>query len=392
MTFLSRRSFIGIAKESTHGTYATPAFYIPATNIAGEDVFAPIRDESYRGNDTVLQGLYQGAGDGTFGFDIMAYPDAVGYLLRAAIGPDTVTAGTSTTLASNCVAGATTLSLTASVPSNSTIQISDTGGANLEWVQVGTITGTGPYTAPVTSPSSGTKFAHTAAGGAVVSQSTHTFAQSPTTAQVSYSITRYDVAVNSGTTSTRGVPGCKLSEMAIKIDPKGSVTMSPKWISWLSATQPNPTPTFSSLQPFLGWQWALTDGGSASTRGLTYDVTLKRTGTEALHASNGQQGPREVFQGAFEADGSLKAIFENDNELSLFLQYTQMPFVCTVTQPAASGGNVLTLTHSKAGLSKGVVDSTGAYLAATFDLSAIYNSTDAGAMTATLTNYSSTAY
>lgn len=394
MTVLSRRGYIGIAKETTHGTYVAPSFFIPATNIAGEDVFAPIRDESYRGNDTILQGLYQGPGDGTFGFDIMAYPDAVGYLLRAAIGPDTVTVtGVSTTLASNCVAGATSLSLTASVPSNSTIQISDAGGANLEWVAVGTVTGTGPYTAPVTTPSSGTRFAHTAAGGAVVSQSTHTFAQSPATAQVSYSLTRYDVATNSGSTSTRGVPGCKLSELAIKIDPKGAVTLSPKWISWLSATQPNPaSPTFSQLQPLLGWQWSLTDGGSTSTRGLTYDVTVKRTGTEALHTSNGLQGPREVFQGALEADGSLKAIFENDNDLSLFLNYTQMPLVCTVTQPAASGGNVLTLTHSKAGLSKGVVDTTGAYLAANFDLSAIYNSTDAGAMTATLTNYSSVAF
>lgn len=392
MTFLSRRGYVGIAKETTQGTYVTPAFYVPASNIAGEDVYAPIRDESYRGNDTVLQGLYQGTGDSTFAFDMMAYPDALGHLLRAVIGPDTVTAGTSTTLAANCVAGATTLSLTASVPANSTIQISDATGANLEWVGISTVSGSGPYTATVTSPSTGTRFAHTAAGGSVISQSTHLFAQSPSAAQVSYSLTKYDVAPNGGGTSTRGFPGCKVSEMAVKIDPKGAITFSPKWIGWLSQTQANPTPTFSQTQPFLGWQWALTNGGSASTRGQTYDVTLKRTGTEAIHTSTGLQGPREVFQGAFEADGTLKAIFENDNDLSLFLTYSQLAFVCTLVQPATSGGNTLTLTHSREGVSKGAVDNTGVYLSASFDVSAIFNSTDAGAMTASLTNYSSTAF
>jgi hypothetical protein len=392
VTVLSRRSYIGIAKEVTQGTYVAPTFFIPVTNPIGEDVYVPIRDESLRNNDTVLQGLYQGVGDSAVSFETMAYPDATGYILRSVIGPDTVTAGTSTTLASNCVAGATSLSLTASVPSNSTIQISDATGANLEWVGVGTVTGAGPYTAPVVSPSSGTKFAHTAAGGSVISLSSHAFAQSPTAAQVSYSITKYDVATNSGATSTRGFTGCKLSEVAIKIDPKGAVTLSPKWIGWLSATKPDPTPAFTSLQPILGWQWTLTDGGAASTRGLTYDVTYKRTGTEAIHASTGAQGPREVFQGAFEADGTLKAIFESDGDLSLYLNYTQLPVVNALAQPAPSGGMALTLTHSRGGLTKGAVDATGPYLAATYDLSAVYNGTDAGAVTATLTNYSSTAY
>ena len=65
------------------------------------------------------------------------------------IGPDTVAAGVTTTLAANSAANATSLSLTASVASNTTIQVSDSAGANLEWVSVGTVTGSGPYTAPV---------------------------------------------------------------------------------------------------------------------------------------------------------------------------------------------------------------------------------------------------
>lgn len=397
MTVISRRGFIGVGKETVaQGTYAAPTFYFPASNIAAADVYAPIRDESYRNNDTVLQGLYQGPGDSTFDFDVMSYPDALPFFFRSLIGPDTVTAGVSTTLASNSVVNATTLSLTASVASNSVIQISDAGGANLEYVKVGTVTGAGPYSAPVTvgggTGGNTTRFAHTAAGGAVVSQSTHSFAQSPTAAQVSYSLTKYDVVTNSGGTSaSRGFVGCKLMELALKIDPKAAVTAQAKWIGWLSSTQADPTSSFSQVQPMLGWQWAMTNGGASSTRGLTYDLTLKRA-TEAIHASTGAQQPRETFQAGFEVDGAYKAIYENDNDLSLYLQYSQQPASAVLTQPVLSGGNVLTITSSKAGFQKGSVDTTTPYLQASFDLSGIFNSTDVGAITASITNFTATAY
>ena len=55
----------------------------------------------------------------------------------------------------------------------------------------------------------------------------------------------------------------------------------------------------------LGWQWAMTNGGASSTRGISMDLTLKRA-TEALHLSNGQQAPREIFAGPMEAEGSTR--------------------------------------------------------------------------------------
>lgn len=393
MTSLAKLGYVGIAKEVTHGTYVAPTFFIPCTKIDAEDVFVELRDESYRNNDTMLQGLYQGPGDSTFSIDVMAYPDAIPYLLRGIIGPDTVTTvGVSTTLASNAVAGATSLSLTASVPSNSVIRISDTGGANTEYVQVGTVSGAGPFTAPITSPATGTLYAHTAAGGSVTSQSTHTFKQNPTAAQSSWSLTKYDVATNALGTAVRGFPGCKIAECAIKIDPKAVMTFSTKYTGWLSAEQtPNPTPTFSSAIPGLGWEWTMTNAGGSSTRGLTYDLTVKRP-AEAIHASTGTQQPREVFQGVLEADGTYKAIFENDTDLNLYLNYTQLPATATITQPVTSGGSVITLTTSKSGWFKGKVDLSTVYVSADFSLSGIYNSTDGGAIQATVTNFVSTAY
>jgi Phage tail tube protein len=392
VTSLAKLGYIGLAKEVTQGTYVTPSVYIPCTKIDAEDVFMEIRDESFRNNDTLLQGVYQGPGDSTVSLDLFAYPDVIGYILRGIVGPDTVTAtGVSTTLASNASLGATSLSLTASVPSNSVIRIQDSGGLNTEYVQVGTVTGTGPYTAPVSSPSTGTLYAHTAAGGSVTSQSTHSFKQNPTAAQTSWSLTKYDVATNATATHSRGFPGCKISEAAIKIDPKAAVTFAVKYTGWLSAEQADPTPSFSQVIPALGWEWTQNNAGGASTRGLTYDLTLKRP-ADAIHASTGTQQPREVFQGVLEADGTYKAIFENDTDLNLYLNYTQLGTTATLTQPVTSGGSVMTFATSKSGYVKGKVDLSGVYVVADFSLSGIYNSTDGGAVTVTLTNYTSTAY
>lgn len=388
MTLLAKLGYIGIAKEVTQGTYVVPAFYLPCTKIDAEDVYVEERDESYRNNDTTVQGIYQGPVDSALSIDMMAYPDALPYLLRAIVGPDTVTAGVSTTLTANCGVGGglggSPLSFTANPGSNAIIKLADAAGANLEYIQIGTVTGSGPYTANVTTPATGTQFAHTAAGGSAISQSTHTFKQNPSAAQTSWSLTKYDVF------ETRGFPGCKASQVDLKIDPKAAVTATAAWTGWGSAVQSNPTPSFTSTTPGLGWQWTMTNAGGTSTRGLTYSMSLKRK-TEAIHSSDGVQNPREVFQGTFEMDGTYRAVYESDADLNLYLQYLQQPATATLTQPVTSGGSVMTFTASKSGWYKGKIDLSGNYVAADFSLSGIFNTTDGGAFSASVTNFSSTA-
>lgn len=388
MTVLSRLGFIGIAKEGTPGTYAVPTFYIPVTKLDATDSYIELRDLSYRNNDTNLQGMYQGPGDSNVSIDIHAYPDALPYLLRGIIGPDTVTAGTVTTLNGNTLAGATSVTLTATVPNNSIVRIQDSGGVNVEYAQLGVFAGN---TAPVTTPATGLQFAHTAAGGSVSSTSSHLFKQNPTAAQVSWSITKYDVAVNTGATSSRGFPGCKISDLSIKIDPKATVTATATYMGFPSATQANPTPSFSALNPGLGWQWTMTNAGTSSTRGLMYDMNIKRP-TEAIHSSDGTIGPREIFQGVLDAEGTYKAVFESDADLNLYLNYTQSPATATITQPVTSGGSIITITNSKSGWYKGKVDLSPVYAQADFNFAGIYNSTDGGALSATVTNFVVTAY
>lgn len=391
MTYLSRLTKLGLAKETTQYTYLAPTVSIPFNTAAFEDIIPPLRDESVRANDAVLQGIQQGPRNTTWDLDVNGYADISGNWLRAIIGPDTVSAGVSTTLTANTSANAATISLTASVAANSVLQINDASAANLEYVSITTVTGSGPYIATIAvgggTGGNTTKYAHTAAGGAVISQSTHTFAQNRTFATTwpTYSFTVDDGA------DQLGWPGCVMSELGIKIDPKGFVTMMPKFTGFPSTTQSTFAYAASTVQPVLGWAWTVNNGGSAATRGMTMDITLKRA-VEALFLSTGLQSPREIFPGALEADGAYKAVFDSLVDMNLFVNNTQLPTVHTLTQPVLVGGASLAFTMSQSGYTTGKRDLSTPYVTADFALSGINNTTDAGVTSVVLKNFVTTAY
>lgn len=385
MTLLSRLGYVGLAKEVTQGTWLTPTYYLPCTKLDFEINYDQLRDESYRNNDSNLQGMYQGAGDSSVDLEWNAYPDSIGYALRI-IGPDTVSAGVSTTLSASTTAGATSISVAASIPLGSTIQI-DTG-SKIEYATTGTPTGSGPYTIPIATPAAGLTFAHNSAV-AVVSQTTHTFKQSSVTAKPTYSLTQHNVF------EAWGYTGCMLSDVGLKVDPKGICTVSAKYMGWIPSVQ-SATPTFSEPPPFLGWQFAMTNAGATSTRGLSYDLSLKRP-VEAIHASNGTQQPREVFSGVLDADITYKAIYENDTDYNLYLQALQgNPTSMALVQPVGAGvdagGASLTITTTQGAWSKGKPDVSGTYVTADFEVNGVYNATDTGSVQAVLKNYISAAY
>jgi hypothetical protein len=391
VTFLSRLVKLGMGKESTQYTYTVPTVSIPFTTASFTDDIAQLRDESVRASDTVLTGLQGGPWHTTWDLEVNAYADITGHFLRAMIGPDTVTAGVSTTLTTNSLINATSLSLTATVPSNSVLQISDTAGAHLEYVKIGTVTGSGPYIAPiVTGGGSGfnsAKYAHTAAGGSVISQSTHVFTQNRTFTTVwpTYSFTTDDGA------DQLGWPGQVCSDMQIKIDTKGFVTMSPKFMGFPSVAEATFAYAASAAQPVVGWSWTVTNGGAASTRGISFDITLKRA-TEPIFSSTGLQAPREVFPGPLEVDGTYKAIFENSADVNLYIQANQLPTVHTLSQPVTSGGAVMAITMSQSGYTSAKRDLGQPYVQADYGISGINNTTDGGVASVSLINSVATAY
>ncbi|WP_438489581.1 phage tail tube protein [Streptomyces sp. S186] len=381
MTAISRLATLGLSKEVTPGTWLAPTVGIPFLKGDFEDMFTELKDESIRGNDTVLQGMYQGVVHAEWNLDVMAYPDLAGHFLAGVIGPDVVTAGVSTTLSSSTVIGATSISTAATIPVGSIIAI-DTG-TKLEYATTGAPTGSGPYTIPITVPATGLTQAHNSAV-TVVSQTTHTFKQSASPLPT-YSLTLYD------TTQTVSCSYCRLSDLGVKIDPKGAVSLTLKYVSFPSAVQTLQTETFSTYDPLLGWSWTMNNAGGSSTRGLTYDMTVKRA-TEAIASSDGTQSPREVFAGPIEVDGTYKCIFENQLDMNLYLNYTQTATTATLAQPVPRGGQSLALTMSKSGYYKGKRDLGSAYVQADFSISGIYNTSDGGAVSAVLKNFTSAAY
>jgi hypothetical protein len=379
MTQLSRLATLGIGPEGgSPGTYAAPTFAIPFEKADFEDTTAPLEDKSYRGNDTDLQGLYPGVKDATWSIDVLGYPDLLGVWLRAIIGPDTVSAGVSTTLSVTTTAGATTISVPVTIPVGSTVSIGT--GATLEYFTSGTPSGSGPFIIPVASPSGGLQFAHTSAVQ-VTTMTTHTFKQSPTSFPLpTYSLTVFD------TLTTLGYSYGKLTDFDFKIDPKGSISLSAKLLTMPGTSQTTVSENFTAVQPLLGWQWAMTDAGASSTRGLSLDLSVKRAG-ESIHASNGVQAPREIFTGVLSSDGTYKAIFENQTDLNLFANWSQQAATATLTKPVSVGGESVAFTMSRSGWKTAKRDLSQAYSQIDYSLSGVFNTTDGGAVSAVLQNW-----
>ncbi|MET9073835.1 phage tail tube protein [Streptomyces sp. NPDC004232] len=389
MTQISRLATLGLAKESVAGTWLAPTIGIPFTKADFEDMFTELKDESVRGNDTVLQGLYQGVVHCEWNIDVLCYPDLLGHFLCGVIGPDTVTPATSTTLSAGTTVGATSIQTAVALPAGAVCKVGTGAALEYAWTD-GAATGAGPFTSNVTTVlgKTGTNRVGLAnihsSSDPVVTTTTHTFKQS-TAPLPTYSLTVYD------TTQTLSTSWARLSDLQLKVDPKGAVTATIKYVSFPSVTQTTQTETFSTYDPLLGWSWSMTNAGAASTRGLSLDATIKRA-TEAIASSDGTQAPREIFAGPIEVDGTYKAIFESQTDMNLYLNYTQTATTAQLQQPVVRGGQSLALTMSKSGYYKGKRDLSQPYVQADFTLAGIYNTTDGGAVQAVLNNWQTAAY
>lgn len=388
MTQLSRLAVLGMAKEGTPGTYLVPSVYIPFTKAEYEDVTTPLKDESYRANDSVVQGLYPGPIEADWSIDLLGYPDLIGHFMRGIIGPDTVTAGASTTMTGTTVVGATTLNVTSATGIVPGTYISIDTGINQEFALVTAVVSLALTVTTVAGQTVGLTKGHTSPA-TVIAQTTHTFKQNPAAARPSYALSVYDTTA--GAPATLGYTYSTFNEVKLKIDPKAVVSLSTKLKAQQGAQQSAITPTYTALAPLLGWQWNMTNAGASSTRGLTMDLTVKRSAA-VIHSSNGVQSPREIFQGALEVDATYKAIFENMTDLNLFANYTQQPAVATLLQPVVAGGASLALTLSQSGWTKGKRDFGSDYAEAEFSFLGIYNATDVGSLSAVLKNFITTTY
>jgi hypothetical protein len=384
---LSATAKLGIAAEESDAVYAVPSFSIPfASGTKYSSVITQLYDRTARGTDTDTQDIQQGPYWSDWTITSQAYPDWLGWLARAMVGPDQFTPGTVTTFAQASPPGAGSVWLATAPPAGSVLQL---GNEDTEYAQAGTPSGTGPYLVPVTTPASGLMYAHPA-GDAAQSQATHLFEQDRTNLTVwpSYSLTTDDGI------DQLGWPGCCLGKVRLQVTPSGYAKLASTW----SGFPPVAVSTFaedqSTAQPFAGWSWAITTAGGVSTRGVSLDLALSRV-LQVTPACNGYQGPYFIGPGPMRASGQYKAIYDTAADLNLYREAIQEPAVWTLSQPALQGGASVSVTLSLSGWTQGAVTLEEQFVTAQYKLSGIANTADSpssGVSSVTLVNFVQAAY
>lgn len=95
MSKIAALGHLGVAMEATYGTAVPPVYYVPYDSIKVEDDIKKVVDDGKRGILTKDFNSYDGAKSGTVEIDSMAYPDVLGFFLKAIFGQDTVTGASS---------------------------------------------------------------------------------------------------------------------------------------------------------------------------------------------------------------------------------------------------------------------------------------------------------
>lgn len=80
--------WVGAAKETTYGTPVAATTFIPATDIASEDVKNYVPDTAMRGSAVAAYAMYPTQGWGTFNYGGPVYMDTIGLPLKALLGAE----------------------------------------------------------------------------------------------------------------------------------------------------------------------------------------------------------------------------------------------------------------------------------------------------------------
>lgn len=370
MTYLSRTARLGIAAETTDATWTAPTFTIPfEQGTRFRDQIIQLHDTTIRASDVVEdQDLQQGQYWSEWTLNTLGYADWAGWLLRAMVGPDQYTPGVVTTLAASSTPGAASVSLAAAPPSGAVLQFG--AGTTLEYAQAGTVTGTGPYTVPLTAPATGLRYTHTA-GEAAQSQAVHLFQQNRPVGPLppSYSLTTDDGV------ETLGWPGCILGALTIRVTADDRVSFATTWNGYPPTAEATFTENESTVQAPSGWGWQITTAGGTSTRGLTLDLTLARGPLDVVRCA-GQQTPLVIVPGPLKTTAAYRALFDTAADLNLYRQALQQPAVWTFAQPLGLSGSAITVTLTRSGWTDGEVSLNEPYVTAGFKLAGVANTTD----------------
>lgn len=286
VSYPSALTEIGLAIETTKGTLPSePLYMFPVMGPKYKPDQAYIPDETLQGVMAQVQDQVMGMRYDTHGWDAPPYLDSFPILLRGLLGStdNKTAAGTATTLSSQATAGSVTISTAASIASGSYIQLGSAANGNLETHKTTGVSGSGPYTVTLATP---TLYLQTS-GSAVTPLTIHQFSLLNNANQGQPpSISIWDGNGEEWRTMTAG----QLDELTIKGNATGlnSYTCS----FFCNAAVENataPSTSYTGVQTPAPWTTTLLLGGTEVQTVLEWEFDFKRqvkpipalTGTQA---------------------------------------------------------------------------------------------------------------
>lgn len=180
----------------------------------------------------------------------------------------------------------------------------------------------------------------------------------------------------------RQYAGAAVNELGFKCDTTDKqLDMSAKFNTFLGVVGTTSTPTFTSLAPFLGTELTATLNSVANTNLIGADLTIKREAAMRFTAT-GTANPSKYTSARVELTGKMTFDIEDASEYSLYTAGTSIPLDFKFTQ----GTTILEISMGTVRLTKANFDESQEYLRVDAEFRALYNATDLGPATITLTN------
>ena len=177
---------------------------------------------------------------------------------------------------------------------------------------------------------------------------------------------------------TRYYPGCQFHDFTLTFNADGQLEYTTKATGFPSTTTSAPTPSFSTVTATPVWTGTVTIAGSAKAYTQSGTLTMSRKIDPIFGISN-TQAPYQVFVGALQVTGKLTFVMENDDELTRFLTNTQPSLVFNFSQGSSTTATEIQFTVSKGAYTTGAIERTQDHVQVTVDITAIANTSDAGA-------------
>ena len=334
----TNNSFLGLAKESVRGTGVAATTFIPVRSPGPEDQYNFYEDKGLRGSMVDQYGQIQGVAHGEYGFSGDFFIDVCPHILMGLLGNSAVAASvaTFTDVVLSGTAGSVVTATSPTANFNAALDVgkivTSTGGTGSVGTTATITAVVSPTVATVTAsvgtPTNGTSASFTIARATT---NTHTLgllnnAGATGNQPPSYSVSDFDQI------NTRQFTAGQFSEFSLAFQPDGLLTYSAKAMGNKSAIVSNPTSSYSSVLPSVGWGGQLIVAGVANIHLESGSLALKRTVGTPFTLTN-TQNPYRIWASDFSVSGSFTFIVDDDTELLYYLNNLQPTVVLSFTQP-----------------------------------------------------------